>query len=82
MTADRKPYAGNPVVLLDLTYKDLERSYQGHAIQNGPVPSTFKIYGELNIHRIEVLPGEDQQNKLTADSMVYMYRLAGSYRNH
>ena len=38
LTADRKPYPGNPVVLSDLTYDDLERSYQGHTGINQPIP--------------------------------------------
>jgi len=37
-TTYRKSYPGNPLVLSDMTYDDLERSYQGHAGVNGLIP--------------------------------------------
>ena len=38
LTADRNPYAENPMLLSDLTCDDLERSFQGHVGLNGPIP--------------------------------------------
>jgi len=38
LTADSKPYTGNPMVLSDLTCDDLERSFHGHMGLNGLIP--------------------------------------------
>jgi len=38
LTADRKPYAENPMVLSDLTCDDIERSVQGHVGVNWLIP--------------------------------------------
>jgi len=48
LTADRKPYAGNPMVLSDLTCNVLGRSFQGH----------LGLYGLYSMETMHVRPSD------------------------
>jgi len=56
LTADRKPYAENPLVLSDITYDDLERSYQGHAGVNGLIPWKRCVLGPWIVLTADMKP--------------------------
>jgi len=45
LTADRKLYAGNPMVLSDLTWDDFERLFQGHMDLNMRIPGERCMLG-------------------------------------